>query len=181
MRPRLFLTGDMGVGKSTAIRTALGDRLPMLGGFLTRRHRGEDGLSFTLSTPDGQQEQTFLDFSTGKPVLFPVVFETLGLAALQGDILVLDEIGGMELLCPAFWAALERVLQSDIPILGVVKGLQPQNALAQALGLDETYRRQAEKLWHILTRDESTLVYPCQQYDETALALARQWAGEYCL
>ena len=51
MKRRLFLTGPMGCGKSTAIAAALGNRLHDCGGFLTRRYR-EPWLHFALETPD---------------------------------------------------------------------------------------------------------------------------------
>ena len=44
MKRRLFLTGDMGCGKSTAIRQALGDRMGRCGGFLTQRVYDDEGV-----------------------------------------------------------------------------------------------------------------------------------------
>ena len=36
-----------------------------------------------------------------------------------------------------------------------------------------------EKLRDFLKNDPDTLLYECKQFDETALALARQWTEEY--
>ena len=105
MKRRLFLTGPIGCGKSTTITQALGERTQQCGGFLTRRHR-DPYLHFTLESPDGQYSETFLDFSDRKPRLNLDVFSRLGVPLLGGDILVLDEIGGIDLLCPEFSAAL---------------------------------------------------------------------------
>lgn len=175
MKRRLFLTGPIGCGKSTAIGTALGDRLSQCGGFLTRRYR-EPYLYFTLESPDGTKKATFLDFSSGKPRVDLSVFSKI---CLGGDVLVLDEIGGIELLNPDFVAALTDVLNSDTPILGVLKGEGPAGALIEALGLAEEYRRAADLLRQQLRSDPDTLVYQCGQYDENALHLARQWTEEY--
>lgn len=107
------------------------------------------------------------------------VFGSLGVRLLTGDILVLDEIGGIELLDAGFAGALESVLQSDTPILGVLKGEGPAGALINAVGLPETYSAAADRLRRILQEDEDTLLYECGQFDEHALHLAVQWAEEY--
>lgn len=175
MKRRLFLTGPMGCGKSTAIEAALGERLSKCGGFLTRRYR-EPHLHFTLESPDRNAKETFLDFSTGKPTIDLTVFSE---RYLRGSPIVLDEIGGIELLNPDFRDALESVLNSDTPIIGVIKGEEPAGALIEKLGLTEEYNSAAEKLRQQLRNDPNTLVYECTQYDEHALHLARQWAEEY--
>lgn len=181
MKRRLFLTGPMGCGKSTAIEKALGDSLPRCGGFLTRRKRDENGhaVSFSLASPDGGMEETFLDFSSGKPEVHMQIFEQLGTSLLKGNFLVLDEIGGLELLCPGFHAALETVLESGTPILGVMKGEAPANALIRALGLTEEYETAANNLREWLREDEDTLLYECGRFDGAALRLAEDWVKEY--
>ena len=176
MKKRLFLTGPIGCGKSTAIQAALGEKITQCGGFLTRRYR-EPHLHFTLESPDGKVKKTFLDFVSGKPEVQLAVFSE---SYLQGQILVLDEIGGIELLNPKFSSALEAVLSSGIPILGVLKGEGAAGALIDKLGLTEEYHWAAGKLRQQLYNDPNTLVYTCTQYDENALLLVRRWVEEYC-
>ena len=178
MKRRLFLTGPIGCGKSTAIARALGEDITRFGGFLTRRHR-EPELHFTLESPDGGICETFLDLSGGRPKLDLDVFSRSGISLLRGDILVLDEIGGIELLCPEFAAALEQILQTDIPVIGVMKGPGPAGALIQRLGLSETYARAAESLRDRLKNDGDTLLYECGRFDEQALLLAEHWVKEH--
>lgn len=175
MNRRLFLTGPIGCGKSTAISRALGEKLLRCGGFLTRRYR-EPHLHFTLESPDGTYRETFLDFAAGKPEADLAVFSKL---PLTGKTLVLDEIGGIELLNQSFESALEAVLASETPILGVIKGEGPSGTLIEALGLTEKYRTSASRLRQRLQSDPETLVYECGKYDERALLLAQQWAEEY--
>lgn len=181
MRPKLFLTGPMGCGKSTAIAAGLGSAVTGLGGFLTRRSRDSRGhaAAFSLCAPDGSREAVFLDVSSGAPEVFYGVFRELGVSLLRGRVLVLDEIGGVELLCPEFMAALEAVLASGVPIIGVVKGEEASAALAEKLGLSRAYNAAAGRLRQLLEADPDTLVYPCQMYDEKARALAEAWAEEY--
>ena len=174
MKQRLFLTGPIGCGKSTAISTALGGKITQCGGFLTKRH-WEPYLHFTLESPDGTFQKPFLDFSSGKPKVNLSVFSEI---SLRGKALVLDEIGGIELLNPDFTLALEAVLGSDIPILGVIKGDGPAGKLINKLGLTEEYEIAVSKLRKQLRNDPNTMIYECTQYDENALHLARQWAEE---
>ena len=178
MKKRLFLTGPIGCGKSTAIAAALGERITQCGGFLTRRYL-EPNLHFRLESPDGQYSKTFLEFSNGNPRMNMDVFSQLGVSLLRGNILVLDEIGGIELLCPDFAAALMQVLQRDIPVIGVMKGEGPAGALVEALGLSEEYTHAAARLRSLLQGDKNTLLYECRQFDEQALHLAEQWVKEY--
>ena len=179
MKRRLFLTGPIGCGKSTAITQALGDKSTRCGGFLTRRHR-EPHLHFTLESPDGQYSETFLDFPDGKPRLNMDAFSQLGVSLLSGNILVLDEIGGIELLCPDFAAALMQVLQRDIPVIGVMKGEGPASKMIRKLGLGDAYVQKAEDLRRWMRQDENTLLYECSQFDPEGLRLAREWVGCHC-
>lgn len=178
MKRRLFLTGPIGCGKSTAIANALGEKITCCGGFLTRRHRDEV-LSFTLESTDSKKCEIFLDFPDGQPRFHPEVFPQLGVELLAGKVLVLDEIGGVELLCSEFLTALNGVLDSDIPIIGVLKGEGPSGALVRKLGLSDEYNLAAARLRTYLLQDKNTLLYECGQYDENALRLAEQWAEEY--
>lgn len=175
MKRRLFLTGPIGCGKSTALQQALGPDLSRCGGFLTRRCR-EPHLHFTVHRPDGTCLGTFLDLPGGEPKTDLSVFSRLD---LSGGVLILDEIGGIELLNPDFAGALDAVLSSDIPILGVLKGEGPAGALAGALGLTAEYGSAAARLRQRLERDVQTQLYHCGQYDETAMLLAKQWVEEY--
>ena len=178
MKEKLFLTGPIGCGKSTAILTAIGEKLPKFGGFLTKRVRNEDGhpIAFYLESPDGNLKQTFLDCSGSAPQIHTDVFERL---PLNGKYLILDEIGGLELLNPVFMAALHALLTSDIPIIGVVKGAGPASAMIRKLGLTEEYETAAEHFREAIKNDPDTLVYECAQFDEEALRLAREWVKEY--
>lgn len=179
MKRHLFLTGPIGCGKSTAIVAALGSKMAGAGGFLTRRN-GSDRLYFTLESPDGSQKQTFLNFTGDAPQLDLSVFGTLGAALLTGDYLVLDEIGGIELLDPTFMVALDRALNSPIPILGVLKAEGPASKLMDTLQLSEAYLQAAAQLRHRLQEAENTLVYTCGQFDPQAKILAENWVKEYC-
>lgn len=184
MRRRLFLTGPMGCGKSTAIAQALGSQSQLGGGFFTRRNLGPDGhaQSFYLESSDNTESAVFLDVSQGKPVVHADVFSRLGVRLLDDNtarFVILDEIGGIEVLCPAFMEALERLWQRNIPCIGVIKGQAPAATLIRALGLPEEYAKVAGNLRDFLENDPDTLVYHSEYFDETARNLAIQWCREY--
>ena len=182
MTRRLFLTGPIGCGKSTAIEQALGHRRPAMGGFLTRRVRGPQGkpLRFELCSPDGQFRQTFLDLTGPQPAFDPTAFSQLDW--MKADCpMILDEIGGIELLCSEFSALLTRLLEANVPILGVIKGEAPAKALVRTLGLSQEYELAAAQLRQQLQKDPETLVYSCTQFDPQTLELTAAWAKEFLL
>ena len=181
----LFLTGPMGCGKSTAIAAALGAALPRCGGFLTTRQRDAQGhaTSFFLQSPDGQRREKIIDCASSPVQIDRDVFETLGVELLRqaqpAPFVVLDEIGGFELLCPGFSRALEELLSSDVPCIGVMKGAGPANAMIRRLGLAEEYRLRADALRERMKNDPNTLLYECAPFDPQAIVLARAWADIY--
>lgn len=183
---RLFLTGTSGFGKSTCIWKALGDHMYEAGGFLSVRHTNEVGeaMYFTLQRPDGSDAQIFLDYSGPTRKAHLDVFEDLGVKLLEESLdkpfIVLDEIGGIELLCPKFVEALEKVLRSGIPCIGVMKPEGPATKLICKLGLDQRFEEEAAKLRRWMREDPDTVVYECSQYDPKGLELCRTFTEKYC-
>ena len=180
MKRRLFLTGPIGCGKSTAITQGLGDRRNRLKGFVTLR----DGQTpkperFWLETLPKRERAVFLDLTGEKPRIDLGVFSGLGVQSLQKGPLLLDEIGGIELLCPAFLEALEETLSGETPVLAVVKLSESTLALARCLGLPEQYLAAANHLRCLLEQDPQTMVYVCERFDPQAQALVGQWAERY--
>ena len=132
----LMLEGPIQTGKSTLIRTMLGDHLPKCGGFTSQRLIDASGrtkgfrlcpAAADLTGPDeGITEDVFKYFRPdGSVCKDQSVFERTGTALLRESagrpLILLDEIGGSELLCDAFCAALYEVLTGDAPCLGVLK------------------------------------------------------------
>jgi len=181
MKHKLFLTGPMGCGKSTAIAAAIGEKLPEFGGFLTKRARNDAGqaIAFYLARPDGCQKEVFLDCGAALPKIDLEVFEKAAPNLLNGKCIVLDEIGGLELLCPTFMAALDALLDSNIPVIGVVKAEGPAGVMIQKLGLTKEYDLAANRFREKLRGDPDTLVYDCEKFDKEALRLAKAWVKEY--
>lgn len=186
MKRNLFLTGSIGCGKSTSIANALGEKLPEAGGFLTVRQRDECGraVAYWLQRSDGSFRQCIIDYSAKPCTMHMEVFENLGVELLkqatQYDYVVLDEIGGFEVLSDAFMEALMMLLRSGVPCIGVMKGEGPASKMIQKLGLGDAYVQRAEALRQWMRQDENTLLYECGKFDPEGLRLAQKWVTTHC-
>lgn len=174
MKKRLFLTGDQGCGKSTLIRSVLGSAVRQAAGFLTVRTA--DGVS--IQSPDGASAVPFLTLSGKEPVYAPQVFLQTAAVLLrkQAPFAVLDEIGGIELLSPAFHRLLDEFLEAGIPCLGVVKNASSAEKLCRRLQLGDGYPAAAAALRQKLAADPDTLL---METDARAAEVAAQWFTEY--
>ena len=186
MKKNLFLTGPVGSGKSTSISAAMGEFLGKAGGFLTVRQKDETGraVAYWMQKPDGTEKQCIIDYSARPYTMHMDVFENQGVHLLeearQYDYVILDEIGGFEVLSESFLEALMQLLQSEIPCIGVMKGEGPASKMIQKLGLGEVYVQKADSLRKWMMQDENSCLYECGQFDPEGQRLAQEWAGRYC-
>ncbi len=203
---RIFLTGAIGSGKSTLIRTVLGNRLVMAGGFVTERiFEGEELVGFDLvnpkvsigkrSTPPslakrgwrekgGHLRVRFLTFEDGllkrHNEAFSVVASALLREAVTKPFALIDEIGGFEILIPEFMEAFEIFLESQVPCVGVLKSLPSSVKLSRAAGLGSEYLIAAKALHLRLSSDpEIQIVEISGQADKYALHTLKQWKEHY--
>lgn len=192
MKKRLFLTGPSGVGKTTIIRQALGDSLAYAGGFVTERVLDEQGklLGYDLlpaaAALSGQayQRWRFLDYSGPKAEKDNEVFRNQGVRLLQEaeyyPFVLLDEIGGFEMLIPQFRNALAELLNSDLPIIGVLKGPENAAAIKSRFSLGDKFSLLTDNLRSVLSRDGDTVLLQVKGHgDPVASRIARAWAEEY--
>jgi nucleoside-triphosphatase len=127
-----LLTGRPGVGKTTCLRRALERLAVPAGGFITEEMReGGERVGFALVTLDGRRG-TLAHVGrrgggprVGKYRVDLHTLEGLGVPAI-GDALrrralvVIDEIGKMEMTSPAFCRAVEEALASQASVLGTI-------------------------------------------------------------
>jgi nucleoside-triphosphatase THEP1 len=129
--PRVLVTGPPGVGKTTLVLHVIDLLRPMrLTCFFTEEVRGRAGRTgFQLVTLDGHRAQLATAGGEGGP---RVGRYRVHLAALEAvcegaleprpgvDAVVIDEIGKMECLSPAFVQAARRALTGPVPVLATV-------------------------------------------------------------
>lgn len=169
----LFIEGPRGVGKSTLLFRLLrqhGAGL-RLGGFAVKRvcTRGVCvGLDLTdLAT---RQRGRLVTYGADRSRQFYLdVFTTVGVPAIEraianSDLVIMDELGRLELTVPGFMDAVESALASPRPVLGVLKdvanpfldGIRPRPDVRvirlDASERDEAAREYREALMTLLRR-----------------------------
>ena len=123
----ILLTGPPGCGKTTVIRRLI-DRLGdlRLRGFYTdelREHSqrvgfeavGLSGRRAVLAHVRSRSKLRVGRYGVEPEQLRPLVEAELGVATDQVDLIIIDEIGKMELLCPAFVETMPRLLVEAHP------------------------------------------------------------------
>jgi nucleoside-triphosphatase len=135
MKPVYLLTGRPGTGKTSLIKEAIAAVKGRAGGFYTEEMRsGGVRQGFRLVTLDGQTAiLAHINFKSPYRVSrYGVDIESLervGVSALEqaaeeSDLVVVDEIGKMELFSPRFREAVQSVINSGKKVLGTIM-LQP--------------------------------------------------------
>ncbi|MER3456012.1 MAG: AAA family ATPase [candidate division GAL15 bacterium] len=132
MGDALLITGRPGVGKTTLVKQLAGSFPGRAGGFLTEEVR-KDGsrVGFGIVTLDGQRA-VFAHVGwqqaahrVGRYGVDVTVLDRVGVAAVrralaEADLVVVDEIGKMELQSEEFRRALEEVRRSPLPLVATI-------------------------------------------------------------
>ena len=126
-----LLTGRPGTGKTSLIKQVVAELKVKAGGFYTEEMRSRGTrLGFRLITLDGDQAVlSHIDFDklyrVGKYGVDIDSLDRVGVSALQraarqADLVVIDEIGKMELLSANFREAVQQIISSDKRVLGTI-------------------------------------------------------------
>jgi nucleoside-triphosphatase len=148
MTKKFLLTGRPGCGKTTLIKRVVDELAPPAGGFYTEevRENGER-VGFKMVTLDGHEGLLgHVDFKTpqrvGKYGLDLSSLEKVGVAALREamcarQLVVLDEIGPMELRSAIFRDVVTRTFEIGVPVLATItaRSFQFTNALKRQPGV----------------------------------------------
>lgn len=132
----LFLTGPSGIGKSTLIRKEIHHHQISVGGFFVERVYTPQGklCAFELCSANtldlsflSQECHQFIQFDDGRVRWKLEIFSYFGRQLLRQaakqspEIILLDEIGGIELMCLDFMGELMSLLKRPVKIIGVFK------------------------------------------------------------
>jgi nucleoside-triphosphatase len=128
----LFVTGRPGVGKTTLIERVLEELDVDAGGFVTKEIReGGKRVGFAIADlrgPTGTLAHVSLEspFRVGKYGVDRDDLERIGVPAIEAAVersplVIMDEIGRMELCSEAFQQAVVRALDSPKPVFGTIQ------------------------------------------------------------
>lgn len=131
MKTVYLLTGWPGSGKTSLVRQVVAELKGKAGGFYTEEMRVQGmRLGFRLTTLDGQETVlAHVDFQgrcrVGKYGVDVAGLEKVGVPALeeaikQRDVIVIDEIGKMELFSNRFQETVLEAVHSGKPVLGTI-------------------------------------------------------------
>jgi nucleoside-triphosphatase len=126
-----LLTGEPRVGKTTAIKYVLDSiERERCGGFYTEEmlDTGDQRFGFRLITLEGERTTLALaELRSNRIGKYGVSLQALdiGITAINQalaykEFVVIDEIGPMQMLSPAFQQAVLEVLRSAVPLIGTV-------------------------------------------------------------
>ncbi len=167
MKRHLFLQGDIAVGKSTLLRETLLPHLENVGGFYVQRvFRGKEYAAFQLQplgNTEDYQLNKYVERLPEKENLFLycdennkwytqlAILEKKGVLFLQRSrkekkqIILMDEIGGVDLHCPLFIQSVLQILDGPQPTLGVLKAPRNIKKLNSSLAEPENKVKKMEK------------------------------------
>jgi nucleoside-triphosphatase len=128
----LFIAGTPGVGKTSLLREVTLSKLERIGGFYTdHMMTGRMRKGFVMRTFDGQERVLAAkgmksSHQLGKYGVDINALENVGIPALKlalqaKDIIVIDEIGSMEMMSERFRQTLLECLTSTKPVLATIR------------------------------------------------------------
>ena len=131
MTEKVLLTGCPGCGKTTLIKRVVNTLPRRAGGFYTEEIRdGGARVGFKIVTLDGEEVVfAHVDFKTRErvakygldlSVLETVAVEAVREALRRRRLVVIDEIGPMEIRSAIFREAVNEALDSEVPILATI-------------------------------------------------------------
>jgi nucleoside-triphosphatase len=169
----LFLHGPRKTGKSSLLREILLPCRNLLAGFVTQRLMKDGELIgfraelLTGNMPPLEAEYepdmdgVFILRGKGEKSVLDDVIGAVEAACLKPacKLILLDEIGGIELASTVFMNALSRILSGTKPCIGVLKSKENLEHASSALGLDNRYLDLRARLEEQILRSGELMEY----------------------
>ena len=126
-----LLTGHPGVGKTTIIKKLIEKLKLPAGGFYTEEIRENDmrmgfaivtlsGLKGVLAHRNFKSRYKVGDYGVGVYTLERIGVKEIQMCLVEKKVIVIDEIGKMELLSPQFQEVVQKALDADNLVLGTI-------------------------------------------------------------
>lgn len=179
MGKSLFLTGDSGEGKTTLLFQCLEPYRSFVSGFFSQRliDKNQNTVGFRLASAkeewkpkafyEGHLTNVFLRRENDNTFIFPEVFVTAGSNLLKNHenekLILMDEIGGIELLIPEFMEAIHRCLAGPAPCIGVVKSQKNLALMTKRSGGNLSLERLLTELEEDLLKDQRNRILTFQR------------------
>ena len=154
MKRLLFVTGRPGIGKTTVLLNAaeeLKDKGYIVGGMISREVRqdgsrvgfeivdfktGEKGWLAHVNQPDGPQVSKY---KVNQKDLDSIGVHAVQAALRDADVVIIDEIGPMELHSRAFKQAVMNAMRSSKLVLGVIHQSAQDPVIESIKNRDDTF------------------------------------------
>jgi len=191
----LFLEGERRIGKSTMIRNALLPYREEVAGMMVQRLTGdgEQAFGFRVCTVEGElpvlEEPASPDLRGvflhegvyNEEILVKAIAEAVALCEKDRcKLIILDEIGGLELSSVSFMHSLELILSCGKPCIGVIKSIENLRHSAsrvrtsdQMLHQSESLRKRIEAGGQILTVQSENIADAAHRVEDF-IRIARQ-------
>ncbi|HJJ31020.1 MAG TPA: hypothetical protein O0X97_02080 [Methanocorpusculum sp.] len=127
MKKHIFLTGEVQIGKSTAIEKAVDMLCITPGGFRTKgsNYKADGSSDVMLYPAEKTPEEGYIAAhrSTAGKTVFPEIFNAFGPLFLKrpAELILMDELGYMESSAAEFQKAVFETLDGKTPVLGVIR------------------------------------------------------------
>ncbi len=201
MSRHLFLQGNIGIGKSSIIRENILPHLDRIGGYFVQRvfiagrhvafklkpvRTAKDyELNIHIDSLDGEEGLFLYNRKDNKWQADLQVFEKYGLNYLkQGieapkKILLMDELGGVELKCPVFMETVLEALDGTTPVLGVLKSPRNLDKLKRGMDAGKVSNLEGEHYLQIIRKHPQVELFTINagNYDQVKLKV-RKFVGD---